>query len=423
MEELLHYVWKHKIFPLKKLTTTTGLDLEVIDVGIHNIDAGPDFFNAKVKINGITWVGNIEIHRKATDWYRHGHHKDKNYDSVILHVCSVIDTSVYRSNNELIPQLQLDIPDYVWANYKYLLKMEIIPACHNAIINSDKLIKHSFMSSLLFERIQQRTKQIEERLKRYNNNWEDSFFVTLSRNFGFGINGDAFENWANRLPMNIMAKHRDNIFQIESLFFGQAGMLSENEGDEYYLKLKKEYQYLRSMFNKERIDVSVWKFLRLRPYNFPHVRIAQLAFLYHNRFGLFSSIIEADNIKKVREIFKGETSDYWTTHFSFKNQHYKQSKTMSQSAQNLIIINSVIPFLYAYGRHRACDFLCNRALAFLEELPPESNYIIKMWEQNGLIAENAGDSQALIQLKKEYCDQKKCLYCRFGYEYLRRINH
>ena len=420
MEQLLHYVWKHKIFPLKELKTTTGQQVEVIDTGLANTDAGPDFFNAKLKLDGVLWIGNIEIHERSSDWFKHRHHADAGYNSVILHIASEIDTEISRSNGERIPQIQLICPEAVRTNYKELLETDSYPPCYRIIPSLSPFTAHSWMSALQMERFEQKATLLNERLKRCQGNWEDAFFITLARNFGFGLNGDAFETWAHRLPFRAVDKHRNDLFQIEAIFFGQAGILEDSDGDGYYLRLKKEYTYLQHKFGLIPMDASLWRFLRLRPANFPHIRIAQLACLYHRAYGLLSRIMETETLQGVRDILKGGTSEYWLTHYTFGGSSPSRPKTLSNTSLDLLIINTVVTFLYAYGLHKGNRVLCARAGSFLEELKAENNYITRMWEQCGMKASNAADSQALIQLKKEYCDKKKCLYCRIGYEYLKR---
>ena len=241
MEELLHYVWKHKIFPLNELTTTTGQRLEIIDTGLSNRDAGPDFFNAKIKLDGVLWVGNIEIHTHSSDWFKHGHHQNPVYDNVILHVATHIDVEVHRSNGESIPQMQLTCPEHIRENFKELTDTDKYPPCYRIIPSLSKLTIHSWMSALQMERFEQKNAHLIERLRFCNNHWEDAFFITLARNFGFSINADAFEEWAKHIPLRAIDKHRDNLFQVEAFFFGQAGILDDIDGDEYYLKLKREY--------------------------------------------------------------------------------------------------------------------------------------------------------------------------------------
>lgn len=419
MEQLLHYAWKHKLYGLHDLRTTEGQTIEIIDPGLANIHAGPDFFNAKIKINGVLWVGNVEIHEHSSDWFRHGHHTDYNYDSVILHVASDIDATVQRSNGEVIPQLEMHYPEQLKKNYEELLREDQYPACFRIIPKLPLFTIHSWMSALQVERFESKAEQIERRLIGNNQDWEQAFFITLARNFGFGVNSDAFELWAQNVPLSAVNKHRDNLFQIEAFFFGQAGLLNELPTDSYTACMMKEYEYLKHKFELRPSDDFKWKFLRLRPGNFPHVRIAQLANLYHRSQGMLSKLMETQSVKELRDLLRGGTSEYWLTHYVFGELSTAHPKTLSNSSIDLLIINTVVPFLYAYGKHRLDNSLCLRAEHLLEELKPENNYIIRLWKECGLEAAHAGDSQALIQLKKEYCDLKKCLFCRIGYEYLK----
>lgn len=423
MELLLHYVWKHKIFPLKMLRTTTGKPVEVIDAGLPNTNAGPDFFNAKLKIDGTLWVGNVEVHTVASDWMRHGHDKDVAYDNVILHVAETVDCEVFRANGESIPQLQLSCPESIRRHYTELSHAEIYPPCYSILASLPKLTVHSWLSALQVERFEQKSRAIAARLEHCNNHWEDVFFITLCRNFGFGLNGDAFEAWANHLPFRAIDKHRDNLFQVEAFFFGQAGLLDEElpDADEYYRKLQKEFRYLQHKFELSApMPATQWRFLRLRPGNFPHVRLAQLANLYYRERSLFSRIMEAETLEAVRKLLTVGTSPYWEEHFNFRKVSSSREKQVGKNAQNLIVINTVIPFLYAYGLHKADELLCERATGFLESLKAEDNHIIRHWSGAGLPVSTAADSQALLQLQKEYCDKKDCLRCRFGFEYLRQ---
>ena len=429
MEQLLHYVWKHKLFPLTELSTTQGRRVEVIDPGLHNSNAGPDFFNAKVKINGMLWVGNIEIHDKASDWVLHGHDKDERYDNVILHVCGCVDAEVMNSKGEYLTQMVLSVPDSVINNYKELLSVDQYPPCYQIIPSLARLTVHAWMSALQTERLSQKTEAIEERVKRCNGDWENAYFVTLARNFGFGINGDAFEEWALHIPLHAVDHHRDDLFQIEAIFMGQAGLLELDTiperyqkdalNDGYFAKLRKEYQYLAHKFGLKPMDYKLWRFLRLRPQNFPHIRISQLAYLYHQRRASLSQLLETYSVKDAKEVLATAVTPYWETHYTFGSTSVRNDKNLSPFSLNLLCINTVVPILFAYGRHRGEEKYCDRAFDFLEQLKPENNHIIRLWQQCVLVVENAGDSQALIQLKKEYCDKKECLRCRFGYEYLK----
>ena len=430
MEQLLHYTWKHKLYPLKELTTSDGQRVEIIDPGLHNRNAGPDFFNAKIRIGSTMWVGNVEIHDKSSDWYQHGHDKDSRYDNVVLHVAAELDTEVMKSNGEYVPQLQLSVPDDVLTHYDELQKTDEYPPCYKVIPHLSALIIHSWMAALQTERLEQKTEAIRKRAELCNGSWEDAYFVTLARNYGFGINGEVFEQWAYNIPLNAVAHHRDDLFQIEAIFMGQAGLLELDSIPEYYqkdalndgyfAKLRNEYQYLAHKFSMKPIDFKLWRFLRLRPQNFPHIRISQLANLYYQQKAGLSQLIECETLDELKNVLKSQVTPYWETHYTFGSTSPKNEKHLSYGSINLLMINTAIPMLFAYGRHTTKEVLCDKAFDFLEQLKAENNHIIRMWQQVGLPVKTAGDSQALIQLKKEYCDKKECLRCRFGYEYLRR---
>ena len=431
MEKLLHYVWKHKLLPLQQLETTDGRTVEVIDPGQHNSkDSGPDFFNSKLKIQDTLWVGNVEIHDKASDWHLHGHDHDSAYDNVVLHVVGTADKEVQTTKGEWVPQMVLQVPEHVKDNYEELLEEDAYPPCYRIIPQLPSIMVHSWMASLQTERLEQKTKAIEKRAKRKNGDYEAAFFTTLARNYGFGINGDAFEMWAQNLSLGAVMHHRDSLFQIEAIFMGQAGLLDEEtiperyrkdaDEDGYFAKLKSEYEYLAHKFSMTPVDSKIWRFLRMRPQNFPHIRISQLANMYYEGNLNLSRLIECTTIEQLQELLKTKVTPYWETHYTFGSTSTRTQKNLSQSSINLLMINTAIPMMFAYGRHTMNEELCNRAFDLLEQLKPENNYITRMWQTCGLLVRSAGDSQALIQLKKEYCDKRDCLRCRIGYEYLKR---
>lgn len=429
MEQLLHYVWKHKLFPLAPLATTEGQEVEVIDPGLHNRGAGPDFFNAKVRIGGTIWVGNIELHDKASQWFAHGHDRDTAYDNVVLHVVGEADAQATTASRRRPPQLVLPVPEHVQHNYDALLHADACPPCHATAAALPRLAQHSWMSALQTERLQQKTEAIEARARAAGGSWEQAFFITLARCFGFGVNGDAFETWAMNLPLAAAAHHRDDIFQIEALFMGQAGLLNvasvpprrqlETAADDYFQRLGREYGYLAHKFALTPCDGRMWRFLRLRPQNFPYLRIAQLVALYASRRCSLGIMADCRTLDDVRRMLHTEATQYWHTHYTFGQESRPGNKQLSRASANVLTINAVVPMLYAYGRHTSQDALCDRAFAFLEQLGAEDNSVVRTWRQCGLAVDNAGDSQALIQLKQQYCDRKDCLRCRFGYEHLK----
>ena len=424
MEQLLHYTWKHKLFPLHELRTTDGRPVEVLHPGMPNTNAGPDFTEAKIKIDGAVWVGNVEIHRKTSDWFRHHHDNDKAYENIILHVASDIDCPLHYPDGQEIPQLQLEVPRHVQENYTELSRNDHSPRCRNAVEKLPLLMVHNWMTSLMLERFEERTKQISARREALGKDWENTLFVTIARNFGFGLNGDAFETWASSIPMNAVAKHRDNLFQVEAIFFGQAGLLDADHTDEYFLTLQKEYKYLRQKFDLTPMSPSAWKFLRLRPQNFPHIRLAQLATLYYEQRLNLSRLINATSISAVSDLLLTHTSPYWNTRYNFGGQTSKPRENhLSQSSIELIIINSIAPILFAYGKYKSDPQLCDRAFSLWQQLKAENNRITRTWASAGILCDNAADSQALIHLTRHYCQPHNCLRCQFGYEFIRQTPH
>ena len=403
MEKLLHYVWKHKILPLRALLLTDGRELEIIDPGIHNKDQGPDFFNAKVRIDGTLWVGNIELHLKSSDWFRHGHDTDPSYNNTILHVAEDVDCEVTTEDGNHPPQLQLCIPAQIYLNYQELCQTDDYPRCHKVIPSIPRMKAHLWMDALLAERLKERADKVMKRVRLTNGNWEKATFVTLCRNFGFGLNGDTFERWAMSIPLEACAKHRNDLFQIEAIFLGMAGLIDEFatlKGDAQVERWKREYTFLSHKFSlPEPMKPTEWKFLRTRPKNFPYIRIQQIAQLYHSGKVDMSALLEAEDAKAMHRCLA--------------------VGGMSASSRNLIIINTIVPLLYAYGMHRQKEPLMQKAMSLLEQLPAENNFILRQWKECGLEVSSAADSQALIQLKREYCDRKDCLRCRFAYEYLK----
>lgn len=423
MELLLHFTWKHRYTPVP-LLTADGEEVDILDPGLHNHNSGPDFFNARLKIGGTLWAGSVEVHDRASDWYRHGHDKDDAYDNCILHVVGLDDTAVYSRSGRKIPQVTLHVPDAISRNFRELMQEEHYPPCYRIIPELPGLTKHAWLSSLTTERLQQKTERIHHYLELTGNDWERTFFIALARNFGFGVNAEAFEAWAMTIEPTAVGKHRDNLLQVEAFFLGQAGLLDDspqNGCDDSYLKLlQREYAFLKNKFSLQPLPRTRWKFLRMRPQNFPHVRLAQLARLYHEGRADFSRLIGSPDADRLREMLTVGTSDYWRTHYTFSAPSAESSKTLRTATINLLLINTVAPLLFAYGRDRMDESLCNRAFELLEGIRAESNHITRAWAEVGIRAASAADSQALIQLKSAYCDRRDCLRCRFGAEYLRR---
>lgn len=424
MEKLLHYVWKHRLLPLKALNTTDGEPLEVVDAGLANPHAGPDFFNAKVRIGGTLWAGNVEIHLRASDWQRHGHDTDEVYESVVLHVAHVIDSLVHTASGKRLPQLQLDLPAGLADRYAQLSRTEDYPRCHAVLPGVEPFKVHAWMDTLLCERMEERAAQVMRRLQDSAGNWERVLFLTLARNFGFGLNGDAFEAWARRIPLERIGKHRDDLFQIEALFLGQAGLLEKAQSiGDYAHRLAREHTYQQRLFGlPEPMSSAQWKYLRLRPQSFPHIRLAQLAQLYHRGGTGLAALREAamseTPVERLHALLATEASPAWSAGPPLEGKR-PAGLALSRTTRQLLMINTVVPVLFAHATAQRNEAQRERAIDLLRLLPAEDNRILRQWRDCGVAVDTAADSQALIQLKHAYCDRADCLRCRLGYEYLK----
>lgn len=429
MEELIQYTWQHRLLPLSQLETTDGRKLEIIDPGIHNRHSGPDFFNAKIKIDGMLWIGNVEVHSKASEWFVHKHHLDPHYDNVILHVIETPDAIATTLQGTQLPQVVIEVSKDVKERYAELIATTDYPPCHKIIASLPRLLINNWIEVLTIERLEERMETIKQRIERNHGSWEDAYFATLARGFGFGINGDAFEEWTRVIDLQKVGHHRDDIFQVEAFFFGQAGLLNSSMinqkhrekavHDDYFCRLKAEYEYLQHKFGLETMNPLLWKFLRLRPHNFPHIRLAQLALLYNKGASGLSLLLDCKTLADIKHLLSAGVSTYWERHYGFGAESKQGKRSLSASSLSLLTINVAIPILFAYGRLKGDDNLCQRGLDFLEELKAEQNHIVRTWESIGLKVQSASNSQALIQLKAHYCDRKECLRCRFGFEYLK----
>jgi hypothetical protein len=420
METLLHSVWKHKLYAPGNFTTVDGIPLEIIDPGIHNSDAGPDFFNAKIKSGGQIWVGNIEIHTLSSDWYKHKHEKDKAYNSVILHVVEVIDKEEIRDESgRRIPQWVMPIPDSIKENYFFLLNNKYSVPCLPRIKEIDKIYLSDWKNALLTERLERKTNTIFQLLDTYRDDWAEVLYICLSRNFGFGINNDAFERLAKSLPLKYILKHQDSEKQVEALFLGQAGLLEKDDiNDEYYRTLQQEYRFLQKKYQLQTLEGHLFKNLRIRPNNFPHVKIVQLAGFIRKSQHLVTQILKSTQLSDFLSLFSSDVSEYWENHYQFGKSSNKKSKRLGIPAINIILINTVVPFLFAYGKKKNMEIFKERSLQLIMAIRAENNHITTLFARAGVEINQAGDSQALIQLKREYCEKKKCIFCRLGYKFL-----
>lgn len=418
MEQVLHYVWKHKLYQ-KDLKTTDGVSIEILDPGLHNIDEGPDFTNAKVKVGNRVWVGNIEIHENSNDWYKHKHDKNRVYNSVILHIVASNSREIKNQAGHVIPQCEIVYSKQIKENIEFLLNTDVSVPCCNYLRGISEIHKQSWLNSLLLERLERKSNDISVIFEKLNNSYTDTFYVLLTRSMGFGLNSDAFERLAFNVPLNYILKQANNPLQIEALLFGQSGLLNEIEKPDQYTKdLIREYEFLKNKYRLQPLDKHIFRNLRIRPASSPYIRIAQLSMLLQNIQGLFAKILESKDLGKIRLLFHVNASEYWQTHYIFGEESTRKNKFIGDMSLDVMIINTVIPLIFFYGKKVDDENYINRAMDFLELIKPESNSIIKQFSSYGILSENAFHSQALIQLKREYCEKKKCLYCRFGYKML-----
>jgi len=418
-EDLLHFIWKNVLYNSSDLHTTDGLAVSVIKHGDRNSNAGPDFFNAKIQIGETVWAGNVEIHTRSSDWKRHGHHFDTVYDSVILHVVQLADDVIARTNETIIPTLVLDFDKRLLETFDGIFVKNNSISCAPKLSSIESIILQMWFDRMLIERLEYKTAMVSDVLNNTTSNWEGTFYRLLFRSFGFNVNAQAFETLSVSLPLSVIAKHTDSVFQIEALLFGQAGMLEIDCSDEYFISLQSEYHFLKSKYDLQAMNSHSWKFMRMRPANFPTIRLAQLAQLMFHSSALLSKVIECENVVSLKKLFDVEVSVYWLTHYSFGKSSNFSAKHLGETAIQSILINAIIPVLFHYGKINANEDLCDKALLFLEHLPFESNEITRQWCTTGIDCDNAARSQALIHLYKNYCVAGNCLRCAIGDKLLR----
>ncbi|NSW93374.1 MAG: DUF2851 family protein [Bacteroidales bacterium] len=418
-EEFLHYLWKYGLFDSHSLLDSDGKKISVIHPGEYNRDSGPDFFNARILAGDIEWAGNVEIHCRSSHFDIHGHNNDHAFDNVILHVVAENDKRVFNARGEEILTVQMKYDESLYERYLDLVNNPAIIACQNEITSLDVFFVRHWLNSVAIERLESKSQAVLKVFRETGNDWEETFYRILIRYFGFRVNTEPFEMLANSLPFRIIRKHADNRFQIEALLFGTAGMLEEGLfkealSDDYYSGLVREYKILSSKYSLKPLHGWIWKFNRLRPVNFPTVRLSQLSAMLSVAGGLFSRTAETEDIKQLRHLFEVSASPYWDDHYIFGRKSRNLSKKTGSQATDILLINAVIPVIFSYGRMRDRMEISERALSFLENIPPEENRIISEWSEVGIKPESALFSQALIQLRDEYCRKRRCLECRIG---------
>jgi len=420
-EEFLYYIWQNRLFN-RPLSTTEGLPVEVLFAGERNRDSGPDFLYARIRIDKTEWAGNVEIHLKTSDWFKHRHHFDKAYENVILHV-------VYEDDgeNEKLSMPVLEIKDFfdhhVYENYLWLMNSGHTIPCQPLLERLATLDHFLWLDRLMTDRLMERTKIIITELKDKGVGLNEIFYRKLARSFGFKVNGEPFELLASSLPLTLIQKYADSLFQLEALLFGNSGLLTGTLKDEYLRQLKQEYTFLKQKHHLKTLDPSLWKFMRMRPVNFPTIRIAQFSALIHSLGGQVSKLTEVEKLASLKGLLKVKASSYWNDHYRMQVFSKGKEKVLGEASVNLLLINAVIPFIFIYGKLYGKNDLVDRALAWLEQLPPEKNRITEMYHKLGFPLINAMNSQALLYLKKYYCDNKNCLRCALGNKLLRAVGN
>lgn len=416
-EYLLQFIWQHLYFNRDQLATIQQEPVQIISQGLLNTNQGADFQHAKLLINNVTWAGAIELHLKTSDWHKHGHTHDEHYNNVVLHVVYEHDDATASS----VPVLELKnrISTSLLQHYRELMEQHSFIACENQLQQVSSIVWDSWKERMLAERLQQKNEHIQNILQQTNRHWEEAFWQLLARNFGSPLNGEAFEAIAQTLPVTLLAKHKNQIHQLEALLLGQAGLLTGEFTEDYAIMLQKEYKFLQQKHQLKPIAHPI-HFLRMRPSNFPTIRLAQLAMLIHESSHLFSKVVEAKSVDAIRKMFSVTANDYWHYHYILNEQSAYRKKQLGKTMIDNLLINTIIPLLFVYAHEQHNEPAKEKAIQWLQQMPKEKNSITRQWEQAGAIHQSAFDSQALLYLKKNYCAAKLCLHCAVGNNILKK---
>lgn len=420
-EEFLHYLWKFQHFSKANLLSEAGEPVQIIHPGQHNHNSGPDFSNARIQIGEQLWAGNLEIHITSSDWLKHGHQNDEAYGNVILHVVYENDVDVPDQNGQPIPVLVLKgrFDEYLYWKYEQLVQTKEVIPCASQFPQVDSFIKESMLERVLVERVEQKSEQILKIWEQNNKDWNATFYQWMARGFGLKVNAEPMLVLARSLPQSVLAKHKDNLFQLEALLFGVAGLLEGAEGD-YAPQLQKEFDFLKKKYKLVPLKKSIWKYARLRPPSFPDVRIGQFAALIHRSENLFSKVLGLGSLKVLNQLLSDSPSIYWREHYRFGLPHDRTKAGMGEKFQQILVINVIVPFLFIYGKVKDESFYKQRAFDLLEQMAAEDNKITRIYKNLGLEMGSAFYSQASIQLHNNYCSPKKCLNCSLGIQLLKR---
>jgi hypothetical protein len=420
-EAFLHYIWQYQYFEKNNFRTTSGEPVTILQCGFKNTNAGPDFLNAKIKIGDVVWIGHVEIHISSSEWIDHRHHVDSAYENVILHVVWKENQSILQKDGAALPTAELKgrVSDDLLLRYRKLINQpDTIPCAHH-LPNVEEIKKLARIDKALVERLETKSLAIQERFEKNGSDWEQTAYQILCKNFGFKINSPSFERLSEILPYKVLQKH-DQLVQVEALLFGQAGFLDEQKNDDYFRLLKREYAILgkKYLLDDRRMNRSQWRFLRLRPANFPTIRLAQLAALVVNGKNMFSKIVDATSYQDLLEMFSFTQSEYWQTHYRFDHPTGEGISGMGRASIDNVIINTAIPLMVAYGKAKDDQRYLDHAISLMQQIPAEENVITKRWNEQHMLSSTAADSQGLIELFNNYCMKKRCLDCNIGFSIL-----
>ena len=423
-EDILQFIWKQELYQKEKLRTSCGIALEIIRCGEQNFNAGPDFINARIRIDQVEWAGNVEIHRQSSDWEKHGHHHDPSYNNVILHVVRTLDSTTRNSCGRRIHTLVMEYPEDLLKRYHELKAGDSCLPCKNFILTIPTVRLQRWITLLQAERLVQKTGRISDLLLHRGQGWDETFYLALASGFGLPINSLPFELLASGIPLKLLLNTRDHPTELEAILFGQAGFLCAGKDQGPYLRgLLEKYRKRKHTLKEQPLQVHLWKFLRLRPISFPTIRISQFASLVHRRFPMMDTILYSTSLSETEQLLRVSASEYWNTHYVFGKCSPESEKFLGQQSLRILIINVIVPFLFAYGRMESRKDAINQGAHILASLESESNHIINNWIKFGVKPCNAFESQALIQLHNVYCKQKRCLDCQIGAGFLTAAFH
>ena len=415
-EEFIYYLWKYRLLE-GKFSTNSGEEINVISTGTINNDSGPDFFNAMIEIGTTRWAGNIEIHVRSSDWFIHKHHKDDNYDNIILHVVNIADVAINRKNGELIPTLEIQgkYNLHILSKYQMFIKSRNSIPCGQLISAIKKIEVYGWFDKLMVERLEDRSNEIMTKIDNSKGDLIEIFYQRIAKGFGYTTNANSMEILAMSTPLKLLLKHIDNKFQIEALLFGQSGLLEDKFQDNYAKELLKEYRFLKTKYNLTPMNKKVWKFMRMRPVSFPTIRISQFANFLYESSGSLTNLFNLNKVQSVTNLLSVQASDYWNNHYRFDKPTPKRVKRIGTSTIDVLMINSIIPLIFVFGRIKSNPGQEDKAMSWLSQIKPELNTITREFSKYGLSPQSALESQAMKQLKDYYCSKKRCLNCNFGY--------